>query len=156
MTAQLDMFGDAPASAPPPRPAQPLPVTEPLFPTPPTIAWARKLTEAGDAGRHVECLVSRQWSRVVAESLQRGAEGRTLLYADGTMHEIAADPGATGRVIFLDPPAAIALHRKHPLINLMSGHGAARFRLARPGEAAPIELELPPGLAEAALQSQPE
>ena len=99
---QLDLFGAsmAPAKAPVVAPAPP-PVRALPFPTPPTVAWAQKLAE-GDPRLQTWFLVSSLWTRVVAENLSLGAAGRWLLYADGQIRQIAADPGCMARIVYTD------------------------------------------------------
>ena len=143
----LDLFG-----TPAPPVAQPVAqatktagASKPTV-TPPTLPWARELTEAGVDGTTIWINVSLLNTGVVVESLSRGASSRQLLYADGRIEDIAPDPGQRGRRIFLGPDTAKALHAKHPLIR----HGAfgthsATYRFAAPGEQAPAKLWLPDG-----------
>ena len=149
MTAQTDLFGALPAPphkpmAVPPQPARP--PAEPPYPPPPTMAWARLLTAAGRVAGDVTFHVSWLHTGQVVEALCEGPKGRTLLHRDGTIQAIAPDPGAFGRVVYLDPMRAIEAHARRALIRIGTpGTSSARYRLARPGEAAPAELELPPG-----------
>jgi hypothetical protein len=85
-------------------------------------------------------MVSTRWTGVVAESLQLEQGARTLLWADGTLHNVAASPDTVGRFVFCDPAQVIALHRTRPLIQIREGWGMGRYRLARPGETVPAEL----------------
>ena len=146
---QLDLFAAAPAL--PPRamavtPQQARPAAQEPFPTPPTLPWAKRLTEAGRTGQDVTFLVSLLATGVCVEALCQGAAGRTLLYADGSINEIIPDPGAFGRIIYLNPDQAAAIHAKRPLIQIdAGGTHSARYRLARQGEAAPVVLPLPEG-----------
>nr|WP_294566954.1 hypothetical protein [uncultured Rhodopila sp.] len=142
MSAQLDLFGALPA---PPRkplviPPPPKPPLAEFFPSPPTVTWARMLIEAGPMAQQVIWAVSAKWTGVVVESLQLAQGVRTLLYRDGSLHEVAWSPDTLGRFVFTDPAGAIALHKTHPLIQIREGWGMGRYRLARKGEVAPAEL----------------
>lgn len=149
---QLDLFAFddpapkavAPAVSPAPR-SIPVRETSPLFPTPPTLAWARKLTEAGCAGNDCIFQVNLLWTRQVVEVLSRGAMGRELLFADGHVQDITPDSSARGRLIYLDPDAVRALHEHHPLEQFGPvGTHSAFYRFASPG-APKSELWVPTG-----------
>lgn len=148
MTAQLDLFG---APLPPPRrpvsvmPAPPRPPLPELFPEPPTVAWARRLTECGpDLPTHF--LVSPRWTGVIVETLARGPFGRWMLDRDGNIREIPADPGCTARIVYLTPAMARDMHARRPLIQIGPfGTHCATHRLATPAEAATAVLMLPVG-----------
>lgn len=148
-TGQRDLFGASPT--PPHRPmavtpqhARP-PAAEP-FPTPPTLAWARRLTAAGRVAGDVTFHVSWLWTGEVIEALCTGPAGRTLLRKDGTIEEIKPDGGAFGRIVYLDPTRARAVHATHKLIQTgIAGTHSARYRLARPGEVVDAALAMPPG-----------
>ena len=141
--AQFDLFG------------APLPVAtktiappaadraRPHFPTPPTLTWAHRLTEARDIGRRVRFEVSFLWTGVVVEALCEGATRRTLLERDGTMREIAPDGGQSYRLIYLDPERVKALHSARPLIAERVGPSSAHYRFAEPGEVTDAILPLP-------------
>ena len=146
MTAQADLFGAGPElpkrpmafAPPPPRP----PLVE-MFPTPPTVAWARKLIE-GEA-LPVVIHVSRLWTGEIVEVLARGAHGRWMLRKGGQIEEIRADPGCVARIVYLDPTRALEMHTTRPLIHMgAAGTHSARYRLALPGKAA-AALILPTG-----------
>ena len=145
MSNQLDLFGlgtQAPADAPQPRPTGPavLPV---LIPTPPSLEWAKLLTRIMTT--HATWIhVSRLWTRVVAETLCDGPDGRWGWHNERGLITFPVDPGCRARIVYLDPAAAEALHRRHPLIRIgTSGGSAARFRFSEPGEIAPSDLDLP-------------
>lgn len=139
--ASNDPQPKAPITPPPAAPPAPAP-----FPTPPTIHWARRLTAAGDAGQDVTFHVSWLWAGQVVEALCLGPTGRALLHKDGRIEEITPDPGAFGRLIYLDPTRARELHARRPLIQIgVAGTHSARYRLALPTETAPAEMDLPPG-----------
>jgi hypothetical protein len=145
MTApQLDLFGASPTPAHRPMAVTPQPPRPPAaepFPVPPTPAWARRLAAAGQVGADVTFHVSGLWTGEVVEALSTGNAGRALLRKDGTIQDIKPDPGAFGRVIYLDPAGARALHAERKLIRIaIAGTHSARYRLAGPGEAAPTEL----------------
>ena len=148
MTAspQADPFGApapvTPAAKPAPTATEPKPQRH-HFPTPPSMAWAKELTAAGEAGHQVTFMVSLLWTGVVVESLQIGAEKRLLLHKDGTIRAITPDPGAHGRVIFLDPEKAKALHAAKPLVPVKIARGSATYRFAVKGETADPILDLP-------------
>ena len=141
VSAQVDLFSNASNVAPAKPPSAPL--SRRHFPTPPNLAWAKELTAAGETGHDVTFLVDILWTGTVVESLSLGADGRLLLYKDGSIHDIAPDAGARGRCIFLDPERAKALHEAKPLILLTVGDNACRYRFAAKGETADPVLPLP-------------
>lgn len=148
-TPQLDIFGASPAPAQRPMAVAPQPARPPavdLFPTPPCLPWARRLVAAGAIAHDVTFHVSWLWTGQVVEALCLGSAGRTLLHKDGRIEDITADPGAFGRMIYLDPTRARTMHATHPLIQTgIAGSHSARYRLADGRETAPTELDLPPG-----------
>ena len=141
---QLDMFG-ATASAPRPRLATIQPPARPalpeLTPTPPTVPWARRLTEAGA----IETLISVSllWTKIVLETLSLGASGRWFLYHDGRIVDAPADPASRARIVYMDIEGARALHIRHPLTPVTIGTTSALYRFAALGQAPAI---LPPPL----------
>ncbi|HEY0183160.1 MAG TPA: hypothetical protein VGC09_10170 [Rhodopila sp.] len=145
---QPDLFSASPAPPRRPMAVQPQPARPPAdepFPVPPTLDWAKRLTAAGRIAGDVTFHISWLWAGEVTEALCLGSAGRVLLHKDGRIEEIKPDPGAFGRMIFLDPTRARELHARRPLIRFgNAGTHSARYRLAQPGEAAPTELELPP------------
>lgn len=142
MSEAFDLFSYAPArpavevKAPPPAP-------EPFL-DPPTIQWARRLAEAG-TGLELRIMVHLRWTQEVREVLSLGSEGRWCLHKDGQIKPIAVDAASHARIVYLDPEAAAALHRRFRLIPLGGGTHSMTYRFARPGEAAAGVLALPVG-----------
>lgn len=145
MNATPDLFATTCA----PGPAVPVPSVasaaydDPLtFITPPTLAWAKLLTRVGV--RRIAILVSWLWKGEVVETISDGPAGRWCLHRDGTIVEIAADPGAFSRTVFRDPRLAEELHRRHPMIRVgRAGTHSATYRFAAAREPAPELLDLP-------------
>jgi hypothetical protein len=82
----------------------------------------------------------------VLEQLGRGAARRWFLHKDHSTREIAVDPGQFTQIAFFDPRTLQEPRRGRPLIRIgVVGTHSATFGAARLGEAAPTELELPPG-----------
>lgn len=155
MTGQLSLFSDdppAPAPAPVRAVRTPAPDPEPLFPTPATLDWARKLTAAGITLETTEVMLSKLWTRVVSESLSLRTDGRFLLRADGTVDSIAPDTGAFGRLVFASIDGARAIHAVRRLVPVMCGTHAITYRFARPGEATSADLPMPFAAAPPAKQ----
>ena len=143
-----DLFSAPSALPTPPPPAGgggiiAPPHDDPLtFITPPTLAWAKLLTRVGV--RRIAILVSWLWRGEVVETISDGAAGRWCLHRDGTIVEIAADPGAFGRIVFRDPRLAEELHRRHPMIRVgRAGTHSAMYRFAAARVPAPELLDLP-------------
>jgi hypothetical protein len=109
-----------------------------------TKEWEYRVTSHGFKPKP-RIMVSRDWTGVVVEDLSHPQLGRQLLYRDGLITEIARD-SAHYLTIFMTAENARALHIFWPLVPLSVGNGGALFRLAEPGEDAPITLKLPEGM----------
>ncbi|MGE4044494.1 MAG: hypothetical protein AB7F35_06550 [Acetobacteraceae bacterium] len=153
MTAQLDLFGfaDPPPAVVAARPTPPTPPAAPrLLPRPATVEWARLLTTSGIGDvAHTMVMVTCLWGGVVVECLRRGpSHSQQLLTVDGKLMEVGPDSGTPGRIVYLEPAAAIELHARHPLIWIGVGGTHSRiYRFAQDGEETPAELPLPPAAA---------
>ena len=137
---QLDLFGAPPRPAAKPEPPK---LPRHHFPTPPTMAWARELTAAGEVGHAVTLMVSLLWTGVVVEALALGADRRVLLHADGRIQDIKPDAGQRGRIIYLSAEKALELHKTKQLVPLTIADQAGWYRFAAKGEAAEAALPLP-------------
>ena len=135
---QFDLFG---TPALPPRQIAPPAMTH--VPAPPSVQWAKLLTGLG-ADLPVWLHVSRYWTGVILETACDGPRGRWGWHKTDGVWTFPADAGCRARIVYLDPPAAHALHAHRPLIRIGTGGDlAARFRFAADGEAATARLDLP-------------
>ena len=146
MIAQTDLFGALPAgprkpltlAAPPARPPMPE-----IYPPAPTAEWRRMLEAAGEINTYVT--ISLRWTGVVVECLSRRRHGRWILKTDGTIADIAVDPGQATRMVYVDRDRALQIHAERPLIAAVIGTHAITYRFADEGEDAPTILPLPVG-----------
>lgn len=147
MTDLFDLAAPPEAAARPSEP--PRPAAPEIYPPPPNMAWARRLTGAGPIETLIQVYI--HWPGYVLECLSLGEAGRWCLTADDKVLEIKADPGARSRTVYRTATDVWELHPKRPLILVSGGTHCHTYRFARPGEAAPAVLPLPDGgnLAEA-------
>ncbi len=143
MIAQLDLFGATlPAPPPMPRivPAAPMELIPPAL----TVPWAKLLREHEAISTTVVVLCSGLYTGEVLETLLFGPERNFWLMKNHTIMEQKGNDGQPGRHVFLTPRDGIKFHTKYPLIKTKGGTHACFYRLARPGEVAPVDMDLPP------------
>ena len=132
----LDLFSFADPA--PVVSSAPLPEA-PAYPVPRTagsMLWKRILAQLGTDV--VTFHVSELWTGIITEVATGGAIGRKGWDRDGAIVDLGPVGGfEPGRLVYLAPAAAAALHKRRPLVPFgREGTAAARFRLAAPGECA--------------------
>jgi hypothetical protein len=147
----IDLFGAPPRPAT--RPKTPA-ITAPAAARLPTLidirgdrppAW-EQLVCADGFKPAPRIIVARNWTGVVIEDLSHPRLGRKFLHSDGTIQDVARDT-AHYLTVFMTADEARALHIRFPLVHAgAAGTDAARFRLAEPGEDAPLTIKLPEGM----------
>ncbi len=108
-------------------------------------AWERLITADGFRPKP-QIIVAKNWTGVVLEDLSHPRLGRKFLHSDGAIVDCISRDSVHYLTIFLTADAARSLHVAWPLIRISHDTEAATFRLAEPGEDAPISLKLPEGM----------
>ena len=144
MSGQLDLFGAAGSTLAIALPPTPGPQAIRIVPVAPSVEWERLLRRHPDLSTTVIITCSDLCQGEVIETLLLGPHRNYWLMRDRSIREMTGNQDRRGRHVFLTPRQGVALHARHRLIREAGGSHSCRYRLARPGEAAPDDLELPP------------